>query len=437
VGRVPGSEEKGADRIEIVLADDHALVRGGLRRVLESEADLTVVAEAGDVDEALRTARERQPRVVVLDLNMPGTSTVDAIPDFFEAAPGCAVLVLTMESEPEVARLALSAGADAYVLKDAAESDLVAAIRAVVQGHTYLDPSLGAALATTGSGADRTLLPRFDPSAAVGSRFAGHRLDAVRGRGGMGVVFRATDLMLDRTVALKLIVPEAAADHEFRARFERECRLAAAIDHPHAVQIFHAGEESGLLYLTMRYVDGPDLLTVLREQQQLDAARAAMLVGQLAGALDQAHRLGLVHRDIKPANVLLESRSTGEHAFLTDFGLTKLAGENSATRTAVPLGTVDYLAPEQANGGTVGPRADIYSLACMLFTMLTGHALFERDTDLAKLWAHVHEPPPALRSVRPDLPHELGAALAQALAKDPDERPASAGEFARAVAAAT
>ena len=431
-----GSEETGASRIEIVLADDHALVRGGLRRVLESEPDLTVVAEAGDADEALRRARERQPRVVVLDLHMPGTPTVDAIPDFFAAAPGCAVLVLTMESEPEVARLALSAGADAYVLKDAAESELVAAVRAVVQGRTYLDPALGAALATTGSAASQRLMPLFDPRSAVGSQFAGHRLDALRGRGGMGVVFRATDLMLQRTVALKLIAPEAAADHEFRARFERECRLAAAIDHPHAVQIFHAGEQSGVLYLTMRYVDGPDLQVVLREQQRLETPRAGALVGQLAGALDQAHRLGLVHRDIKPANVLIEPRGGGEHAFLTDFGLTKPAGENSATRTAVPLGTVDYLAPEQAHGASVGPRADIYSLACMLFTMLTGRALFERDTDIAKLWAHVHEPPPALRSVRPDLPPELGAVLARALAKDPDDRPASAGEFARGVAAA-
>jgi DNA-binding NarL/FixJ family response regulator len=433
---VPASEEKGADRIEIVLADDHALVRSGLRRVLESEADLAVVAEAGDVDEALRTAREQQPRVVVLDLHMPGTSTVDAIPEFFEAAPGCAVLVLTMESEPEVARLALSAGADAYVLKDAAESDLVAAIRAVVQGGTYLDPSVGAALATTSVSASQKLMPLFDATAVVGSQFAGHRLDAVRGRGGMGVVFRATDLMLERTVALKLIAPEAATDREFRVRFERECRLAAAIDHPNAVPIFHAGEESGVLYLTMRYVDGPDLLAVLREERCLDPARAASLLEQLAGALDQAHRLGLVHRDIKPANVLIEPRAQSDHAFLTDFGLTKPAGETSATRTAVPLGTVDYLAPEQAHGADVGPRADIYSLGCMLFTMLTGRALFERDTDLAKLWAHVHEPPPSLRSVRPDLSNELGSALALALAKNPSERPPSAGEFARNVAAA-
>ena len=383
------------ERIEIVLADDHAMVRGGLRRVLDSQADLSVVAEAADVEAALRHTRDRQPRVVVLDLHMPGVPTLDAIPQFCEAAPGCAVLVLTMESEPSSVRRALSAGARGYVLKEAAEAEL-----------------------------------------AVGSRFAGHRIDAILGRGGMGVVFRATDLMLDRTVALKLIGPEAARSRDFRARFERECRLAAAIDHPHVVEIFHAGDEGGLLYLTMRYVDGLDLRKLLRSEGRLEPARAVALLAQIASALDEAHRLGMVHRDVKPANVLIKRQSHGDHAFLTDFGLTKPKLEDSVTRTAAPLGTVDYVAPEQARGSKVDGRADVYSLGCVLFQMLTGDVVFDRDSDLDKLWAHVHEPPPSLLSVRPDLPRGLAEVLDRALAKDPAQRPQSAGELARGALAA-
>lgn len=422
--------------VEIVLADDHALVRGGLRRVLEAEADLTVVAEAGDADDALRLTREHQPHVVVLDLNMPGSSTVEAIPDFLQAAPGCTVLVVTMDGEPSSARWALSAGARGYVLKDAAEKELVDAVRAVSAGRTYLDPSLGATLATMGESSRGPSLAHVDSRRAVGSQFAGHRIDSMLGRGGMGVVFKATDLALDRTVALKQIAPEAVADPVFRDRFERECRLAAAIEHPHAVQIFHAGEYDGVLYLTMRYIDGPNMLTRLREVGRFEPARAVALLAQLAGALDEAHRLGLVHRDVKPANVLIEDRPGGEHAFLTDFGLTKPAVEDSVTRTGTPVGTVDYIAPEQARGAAVDGRADIYSLGCVLFVMLTGDGVFERDGDLATLWAHVHDPPPKLRSIRPDLPGGLEQVVDRALAKDPDERQQSAGELAREAGAA-
>src|SRR5215203_6089418 len=152
-----------------------------------------------------------------------------------------------------------------------------------------------------------------------GSEFAGHRIDGVAGRGGMGIVYRATDLMLDRTVALKLISPSLASDPVFRARFGHECRMAAAIDHPNVVQIFHAGEERGLLYVTMRYIQGTDLRTLLADEGRLAPARAVGIVAQVAGALDAAHQRGLVHRDVKPANVLLTTRDGSEHAFLTDF----------------------------------------------------------------------------------------------------------------------
>jgi CheY-like chemotaxis protein len=411
------------------------MVRGGLRLVLEAEADMKVIAEAGDVAAALRLTREHQPRIVLLDLHMPGDPVLDAIPGFHEAASECAVLVLTMDNEPAMARAALSAGARGYVLKEAAEEQLVEAVRAVVTGGTYLAPTLGATLAQVGE-ADRARALHLDPRRAVGTSFAGHRINGVLGHGGMGVVFRATDVRLDRVVALKLITPAAGDDPLFRTRFEQECRLAAAIDHPHAVQIFHAGEEQGLLYLTMRYVDGPDLRRLLRDEGCFEPARAVALIDQIAGALDEAHRLGLVHRDVKPANVLVENRIRSEHAFLSDFGLTKPQVEDSVTRTAAPVGTVDYMSPEQARGSEVDARADVYSLGCLLFEVLTGDVVFNRDSDLGKLWAHVHDPPPPLRSVKPELPTGLEKVLSEALAKDPDERPGSASEFARGVAAA-
>lgn len=424
------------ERVNIVLADDHALVRAGLRRVLEAEPGLSVVGEAGDVEGALRLTREHQPRIVLLDLHMPGAPTVESIPRFLEAAPRSAVLVLTMESDPRSARWALSGGARGYVLKEAAEAELVDAVLAVVAGRTYLDPGLGAALATIGEGASGAWLWLGDPDRALGTTFAGHRIDALLGRGGMGVVFQATDLVLDRTVALKLIAPQAMADPALRARFERECRLAAAIDHPNAVQIFHAGEENGVLYLTMRYVDGLDLDALLQDEGSFEPRRALALLTQVAGALDEAHRLGLVHRDVKPANVLIERRSWGENALLTDFGLTRPRLRDSVTRTAVPMGTVDYMAPEQARGADVDPRTDVYSLGCVLFEMLTGDVVFARDTDLAKLWAHVNEPPPKLRSIRPELPPALEEVVDRALAKEPAERPPSAGALAAEAAAA-
>jgi serine/threonine-protein kinase len=271
----------------------------------------------------------------------------------------------------------------------------------------------------------------------VGSIFAGHRIEAVAGRGGMGVVFRATDLALDRPVALKLIAPDAAQDPVFRARFEHECRAAAAIDHPHAVEVFHAGEEDGVLYVTMRFVEGTDLGALLAGGEPLAPERAIPLIAQVAGALDEAHAHGLVHRDVKPTNVLIARRNGGEHAFLTDFGLTKRReAENGLTRPGFAMGTADYMAPEQARGGDVDGRADVYALACVLFKSLTGTAPFDRASDLEKMVAHLKDPPPSLRDARPELPAALDAAVQQALAKDREDRPPTAGAFAEAVLAA-
>ena len=402
------------------------MVRRGLRMVLDTEDDLAVVAEAGDIESALRATREHGPGVVVLDLNMPGDPTLPAIPQFLDAAPGVGVIVLTMETDPAFARRALAAGARGYLLKEGADDDLVDAVRAVARGATYLDPGLGSRLATEG---------RSDLGA--GSVFAGHRIDGVAGRGGMGVVYHATDLALDRQVALKVIAAGVAGDGEFRARFERECRVAASIDHPHVVPIYHAGQESDRLYVTMRYIAGADLRAVLAEEGRVEPARAVALVAQVADALDEAHRRGLVHRDVKPGNILLGNPGAGERAYLTDFGVTKQrAAGVDLTRTGVAVGTADYMAPEQARGGHVDGRADVYSLGCVLFRAPTGEVVFDRDSDLDKLWAHVHEPPPGLLDVRAELPPGLGEAVAHALAKEPDERPRTAGELAREARAA-
>src|SRR3954454_7007030 len=292
----------------------------------------------------------------------------------------------------------------------------------------------GGSPAPTASGGGRDA----DGERRVGSRFAGHRIDAVAGRGGMGVVYRATDLTLDRPVALKLLTPSLARDPVFRARFERECRLAAALDHPNVVPIFHAGAERGALYLTMRYIERTDLRPWLAAERRLEPTRAARIIAQVAGALTEAHRHGLVHRDVKPANVLIAKRDDDEHAFLTDFGITMdRAGAAHLTNTGFAVGTADYMSPEQARGADVAPRADVYALGCVLYRALTGAVLYDKESDVEKMWAHVHEPPPALLDVCPELPASLGDAVERALAKIPADRQQSAAELAHDVLAAT
>jgi hypothetical protein len=263
----------------------------------------------------------------------------------------------------------------------------------------------------------------------VGTVFAKHRIDALLGRGGMGVVYRATQLDLDRTVALKVVAPELLQDEAARQRFLRECRLAASLDHPHVIPIHNAGEEDGVPYLVMRYVAGEDARRLVRREGPVDPARAARIVAQVAGALDAAHASGLVHRDVKPANVLL---ATGEHAYLSDFGLTRHV--TSVTRGDEPrhwVGTIDFVAPEQIRGDEVDARADVYALGCTLFYLLTGRVPFPRDSDEATLWAHLTEPPPTV----PEQP-AFDPVVRRALAKAPDDRYPSAGDLGRAAEAA-
>lgn len=262
----------------------------------------------------------------------------------------------------------------------------------------------------------------------------GLRIEGVAGRGGMGVVYKATQLALNRTVAVKVVVPALADDPEFRERFKRESELAASIDHPNVVPVFHAGDEDGRLYVSMRYVEGTDLRELILREGKLDPARAAGIVEQVAGALDAAHARGLVHRDVKPANILI---GTDGRAYLTDFGLTKqAAGEAGLTRAGTVLGTLDYIAPEQLEGRPIDARADVYALGCVFYQALTGRVPFPRDSDAAKMWAHVRQPAPRLAEVAPDLPRELEDVVAKAMAKDPGERYATAGELGRAAVAA-
>src|SRR3954454_25014930 len=265
-----------------------------------------------------------------------------------------------------------------------------------------------------------------------GDVFAGHRVEEIAGRGGMGVVYRATELGLDRTVALKLIAQAFAGDPDFRARFVRESRAAASIEHPNVIPIFRAGEEQDVLYISMRFVDGQDLRELIRREGRVEPRRAARIVAQVAAALDAAHERGLVHRDVKPANVLL---THSDHVYLTDFGLIKRVGEG-ATQISRPggwVGTLGYVAPEQIRGERVDARADVYALGAVLFHALTGRAPFSGDSDEAMLWSHLHDEPP---SVSDGMPVAFDPVIRRALAKDPGDRYPSAGDLGRAALAA-
>jgi YVTN family beta-propeller protein len=238
-------------------------------------------------------------------------------------------------------------------------------------------------------------------------------------------------------VALKLLAPELVEDERFRARFHRESRLAASIDHPHILPVYEAGEVDGQLYIAMRYVEGTDLKTLLREDGPLDVGRALGLCGQIADALDAAHDRGLIHRDIKPSNVLVARQGGREEAYLGDFGLVTSASDRSAlTDAGRILGTIDYIAPEAVEGGHVDARSDLYSLGCLLYECLTGKVPFPRDSELSVLWAHVHEPPPRPSERRPELGADLDGVIAQALAKQPEKRYRTCGELVEAARAA-
>ena len=236
----------------------------------------------------------------------------------------------------------------------------------------------------------------------------------------MGTVYLATHERLERRVALKLIAPDLAGDPEFRSRFLRESQLAASLDHPHVIPIYDADEVDGVLYLAMRYVDGPSLQAQIRERGPLPRSDALRIAEQIAGALDTAHAADLIHRDLKPANILLADG----HAYLCDFGLAKRTSSQAMTQAGSFLGTVDYCSPEQIRGEPLDGRADVYSLGCVLYHCLSGEPPYARDSEIAVLQAHLNEPPPQLAA-------DLDDVFAKAMAKDREDRYSTAGALAR------
>ena len=262
----------------------------------------------------------------------------------------------------------------------------------------------------------------------VGEQFGPYRVESVLGRGGMGTVYLATHERLQRKVALKVIAPALADDPDFRSRFLRESRLAASLDHPHVIPIYDADEVEGVLYLAMRYVDGPSLQALI-DEGALKPGDTLRVTEQIGGALDAAHAADLIHRDLKPANILLSE--SDRHAYLCDFGLAKRTSSKAMTRAGSFLGTVDYCSPEQIRGEPLDGRADVYSLGCVVFHSLSGRPPYARDSEIAVLQAHLNEPPPTLSP-------ELDGVFARAMAKDREERyptaAALASDLRRAIA---
>jgi hypothetical protein len=270
---------------------------------------------------------------------------------------------------------------------------------------------------------------------APGTMVAGYRVEGQIGAGGMAVVYRARDERLGRPVALKVLAPSLANDAEFRARFIREWRAATAVEHPHIIPVYAADEADGILYIAMRLVNGGDLSSLVRRVGPLAGEQAAGFISAVASALDAAHEIGLVHRDIKPGNMLLDSASgLPDHVYLSDFGLTKNAQSGTAlTTTGSFMGTPDYVAPEQINGDRVDGRTDQYALGCVAVALLTGRPPFPKTETVALLWAHMNDAPPSVSALRPDLSPTVDQVIARAMAKSPDERYGSCGQFAAAL----
>ncbi|MFN8121068.1 MAG: serine/threonine-protein kinase [Thermoleophilia bacterium] len=267
----------------------------------------------------------------------------------------------------------------------------------------------------------------------IGRVLEGYRIESELGRGGQAVVYRATQLALQRQVALKIVSHQLSADPSFLERFKREGIAAANLDHPHVIPVYEAGEADGMAFLSMKFVDGPSLDGVIRSGQGLSAQRAMSILRQVGEALDYAHGTGLVHRDIKPANILL---GPGDHAYLSDFGLTRAIEGSKLTSSGVWMGTLEYVAPEQIKGSAITAAADRYALAVVAYEALTGRSIFDQADRTALLYAHLHEPhvPPSRR--RPELGPGVDEVFSRALAKDPAQRPATSVGFVEELTAA-
>ncbi len=269
----------------------------------------------------------------------------------------------------------------------------------------------------------------------AGTVIAGFRVESLIGQGAMGAVYLAEDATTGRRVALKLLVPELTNDERFRQRFMREAEIAASLDHPHIVPTLTFGEEGGRLYLAMAYVEGSDLRELLLRDSPLEPTRTVRLIGQVADALDAAHAAGLVHRDVKPGNILVAA--DGDDAYVCDFGLARhVSSVSSLTGDRGFVGTIDYVPPEQIAGRPIDRRADVYSLGCVFYECLTGERPFERESELALIYAHLNDAPRPVTELSPELPEALNGVVATALAKAPDQRYATCGKFIAAAGAA-
>ncbi|MEV0684097.1 serine/threonine-protein kinase [Nocardia sp. NPDC050378] len=267
------------------------------------------------------------------------------------------------------------------------------------------------------------------PGAIVG----GYRVIKVLGAGGMGTVYLAQNPSLPRRDALKVLSGDLSTDSEFRARFEREANLAAGLDHPNIVAVYNRGDEDGQLWIAMQYIDGTDASAeVAKGPARMPAHRALRIIGEVGKGLDYAHRRGLLHRDIKPANFLIAAAEDGdeERVLLTDFGVAKSSDDGQElTSTGNIMATIAYAPPEQLMGSKLDHRADIYSLGCSLYKLLTGQNPYPATVSAMVMMGHLHEPPPRPTAVRPDLPPAIDHVIAKVMAKDPAQRYNTCREF--------
>ena len=258
-----------------------------------------------------------------------------------------------------------------------------------------------------------------------------YQLEREIGAGGMARVYRASDLLLERPVAVKILRETYADDPAFVNRFRQEARAAGSLSHPNIVTVYDVGADRGLQYLVMELIEAPDLKELIRTRGPFSVRDALHVLRGVCAALEYAHRQGLVHRDVKPQNILIGSRGTVK---LADFGIARALGAASFSDTGEVLGTVQYLAPEQARGEPATAASDIYAAGIVLYELLTGRVPYSGESPIAVAMQQIQAPPPRLRDVDRRFPAALDAILARALAKDPRQRFATASEFGRALA---